>query len=249
MADQSLYDVLNQCQLIAIAPSTRRTYQAANKSFITQFCTCFSIEPYPATSLTSRYFCAKLSQKLSYKTIKVYLSAIRFEHLERGLPDPTNNELLHMLCKGIKCLQGDNTTLRLPTTINIMCTLKDQLHHSHQYSLVEKRLLWSAFTVSFYGFLRASEFMSSTPIGATTLTWNDIEFSPSYILIRLRQSKTDPFRRGCSITLAATGISTCPCKAICHYANLISPRNQKDPLFSAGQFSPLMREHLITAIK
>ena len=225
MANQSLYNVLNQCQLLAIAPSTRRTYQAANKSF-TQFCTHFSIEPYPATSLTLHYFCAELSQKLSYKPIKVYLSAIRFEHLERGLPDPTDNELLHMLCKGIKRLQGDNTTLRLPITINIMRMLKDQLHHSHQYSLVEKRLLWSAFTIAFYGFLRASEFTSSTPIGTTTLTWNDIEFSPSYILIRLHQSKTDPFRRGCSITLAATGTSTCPCKALCHYANLISPRNQ-----------------------
>ena len=120
-----------------------------------------------------------------------------------------------------------------------MHMLKDQL----------KRLLWPAFTVAFYGFLRASEFTSSTPIGATTLTWNDIEISPSYILIRLRQSKTDPYRRGCSITLAATGTSTCPCKALCHYANIISPRNQEDPLFSAGQFSPLMREHLTTAIR
>ena len=62
-----------------------------------------------------------------------------------------------------------------------MRMLKDQLHHSHQYSLVEKRLLWSAFTVAFCGFLRISEFMSSTPIGATILTWSDIEFSPSYI--------------------------------------------------------------------
>ena len=133
-------------------------------------------------------------------------------------------------------------------TIDIMRMLKDQLHHSHQYSLVEQRLLWSAFTVAFYGFLRACEFTSSIPIGATTLTWNDIEFSPSYIHIRSRQSKTNPFRRGCSITLAATGTSTCPCKALCHYANLISPRNQKDPLFSAGQFSPLTREHLTPAI-
>ena len=125
----------------------------------------------------------------------------------------------------------------------------DQLHHSHQYSLVEKRLLWSTFTVAFYGFLRASEFTSSTPIGATTLTWNDIEFSPSYILIHLRQSKTDLFCRGCSITLAATGTFTCPCKALCGYANLISPRNQRYPLFSAGLFSPLKREHLTTAIR
>ena len=59
------------------------------------FVCVFSIEPYPATPLILHYFCAELSQKLSYKTIKVYLSAIRFEHLERGLPDPTNNKLLH----------------------------------------------------------------------------------------------------------------------------------------------------------
>ena len=62
-----------------------------------------------------------------------------------------------MLCKGIKRLQGDTTTLRLPIKIDTIWMLKDQLHHSHQYSLVEKRLLWSTFTVAFYGFLRASE--------------------------------------------------------------------------------------------
>ena len=43
------------------------------------------------------------------------------EHLERGLPDPTNDELLRLLCKGIKRSQGDTSRLRLPIT-NILKT-------------------------------------------------------------------------------------------------------------------------------
>ena len=51
--------------------------------------------------------------QVSYKTIKVYLAGIRLEHLERGLEDPTKDELLHLLCTGIKRSQGVSKPKRL----------------------------------------------------------------------------------------------------------------------------------------
>ena len=72
-------------------------------------------------------------------------------------------------------------------------------------------MLWSSFTLSFYGFLCASECLS--------LTWSDITLAEDHVLVELHQSKTDPFRRGQSvhifqptnlvvIYLSSTGLKT-----------------------------------------
>ena len=66
---------------------------------------------------------------------------------------------------------------RLPTTINILHTLKCKLQHSH-YSLVEKRMLWSALTLAFTGFMCASKYLN--------LRWSDI-IHTNTIAIKLHQ--------------------------------------------------------------
>ena len=108
-----------------VAPSTRRTYKTKVCSYLL-FCDQFTIPPFPASSLTLRYFCSYIASHVSHKTIKVYLSGIQLEHLERGHHDPTDDKLLHLLCKGIKRSQGDNSRLRLPITINVLKALKTQ---------------------------------------------------------------------------------------------------------------------------
>ena len=82
-------------------PYIRCTYQAGVRSYL-QFCNSYNIVPFLASPLTLRYFCSYIAQRISHKTIKVYLSGIRLEHLECGHTAPTNDPLLHLLCKGIK---------------------------------------------------------------------------------------------------------------------------------------------------
>ena len=79
-----------------------------------------------------------LANQVSHKTIKVYLAGIRLEHLERGFQDPTKDELLHLLCNGIKRSQGNTKHIQLSITINILCTLKGQLRNDSSYSIFEK---------------------------------------------------------------------------------------------------------------
>ena len=148
MANPVLDGVLHEYQSLGAALSTRRTYRAGVRSY-QQFCNQFNIQQFPATSLTLCYFYTSIAQRVSYKTIKVYLAGICLEHLERGLHDPTDDKLLQLLCTGIKRSQGTTSRTRLPITIDLLRSLKTQLRNDSSYSLLEKRLLWSAFTLAF----------------------------------------------------------------------------------------------------
>ena len=164
MANPVLDGLLHEYQSLGVASSTRRTYRAGVRSY-QQFCNQFNIQQFPATSLTLRYFCTSIAQRVSYKTIRVYLARIRLEHLERGLHEPTDDKLLQFLSTAIKRSQETTSCTRLPITIDLLRSLKTQLQNDSSYSLLEKRLLWSAFTLAFYGFLRVSELCHQACIG------------------------------------------------------------------------------------
>ena len=230
---------LHHLRYYGVAESTRRTYKSGVTAFI-HFCSRFNITPFPATSLTLQYFCAERSQCISYKTLKVYLAAIRLMHIEQGLSDPTTDELLHLVCRGIHRQQTTPERKRLPITIDILKTLKSQLRLSN-YPAHEQRMLWSAFTLSFYGFLSASEGLS--------LTWSDVTITDTHVLIELRQSRIDPFRRGQSIHIYATNSSTCPVRALKLFANKIDTKLPQLHVFSAGILSPLARSKLTEILR
>ena len=211
MADPILLRSLQRFVYLGVAPSTRQMYTSGVNSYL-QFCSRFNIIPYPASSLTLQFFCADLARRVSYKSIKVYLAGIHLAHLESGYPDPTTDKPLCLVIRDKQRLQGESPRQRLPITTNILHTLKQQLRIS-TFSPVEQRLLWAAFTTAFYGFLRVGEFTSSVNASAT-LQWSDIQLSPTALTIRLRQSKTDPFRRGHTLSISATNTSTCPVKAL-----------------------------------
>jgi hypothetical protein len=116
----------------------------------------------PSSPLTLRYFCAYLANSVKHSTIKLYLSAIRLNHIEQGHADPTQDVQLQYVVKGVKCSQATTNRPRLPITIEVLRALKTQLHNTNSLTLPNKRMLWAAFCTAFYGFLRASELCSSS---------------------------------------------------------------------------------------
>ena len=82
------------------------------------------IQPLPASSFLTLQFCEEASSQTSYKNLKVYLAAIWLGHLEQGFSDPTNDEILHLVCRSIGRLQGDgNSCSRCPIIINLLYML------------------------------------------------------------------------------------------------------------------------------
>ena len=235
-------------QLRGIAPSTKRTYQAGMTRFV-QFCAQFNLNPLPASHLTLRYFCTYLSPSVRLTTIKLYLSAIRFHHIRHEHQDPTRDTLLQYVVKGIKRTQSLNTRQRLPITLQVLKALKSALHNSPQFTYHDKRMLWAAFVVAFYGFLGAGELCSKSVNSFdpdTTLLWSDVTTTTKAVMLHIQASKTDPFRNGCTITIGATTTSTCPLNAVQHY-RAIHQHQPSSPAFTFQDGSLLTRQALLSS--
>lgn len=108
--------------------------------------------------------------------------------------------------------------------------------------------------MGFFGFLRAGEFTVRSPVefnASSSLTLADVAVdqhdNPSVVRIRLKQSKTDPFRHGVDIFLGRTKADLCPVSALLAYI-AVRPA-VSGPLFVFRDGSFLSRERLIIAVQ
>ena len=105
----------------------------------------------------------------------------------------------------------------------------------HRLISFSTKMLWAACRVVYFGFLRPSEFTVQRQgryDSSVHLSLSDIALDNRYssvIQIRLKQSKTDPFRQGVYIYLGKTGQSIFPVSAIVQY--LTMRRGAQGPLF------------------
>ena len=103
------------------------------------------------------------------------------------------------------------------------------------------QLWWSAITLDFFCLLRCSEYTTPTTrsfLVHSCLMFSDISFSPrnQYVIIHLKSSKTDPFRKGCKLLIGATSNFLCPVITLRTFVN--SRGSTHGPLytFSIGTF-------------
>ena len=141
-----------------LAPSARWVYRSAQHQFI-NFCTLdgyvsSNVSLLPTNEQTLLSFCSHLADRLHHSSIKVYILAIRFLHINQGFPDPLVNCLwLQCLLWGIKRHQGSTLPQHQPVTANLVQIIQCSLdtHNS------EHVMLWAACCPGFFGFLRRGE--------------------------------------------------------------------------------------------
>lgn len=190
---------------------------------------------------------------LSYQTIRSYLSAVRHLQISQGMPDPSLSGFcqLEYVLKGIR--RGGAALPkrhRLPITPDILRLI----HQKWSQGVVcyNRVMLWAAFCLAFFGFLRAAEFtcnLNSDP--SLWLALADVQvdshLNPRCISIHLRHSKTDPFGAGVVLFLGATGCELCPVTSM--LAFLAIRHSSPGPLFVFQDGSPLSREGLVAALR
>ena len=194
----------------------------------------------PATELTLIYFASHLAKTVSYDTVKLYLVAVQDLHRELNFPLHINK--MHRLQKvltGIKCLAPSTRCDHFPITTQILTAIHNYLCPELSTNL-DRIMLWAAFTLAFFALLRASEFTCNGPFNPEVhLTSQDITFhpdiqSPSLIRVRLKQSKTDPFCQGCTLTIAKSTSPICSVMAMKDYILQAQPPASR-PLFTFSQ--------------
>ena len=205
------------------------------------FCNSRQWQSFPATESTLRYFAVFLADQVSYRTVKLYMASIRFFHID-NLPDPFQDApLLHLLLRGIKRSVGLSSKRRLPITMSLLRKLKIELAQAPEIFPRDKLMLWSAFTLAFFAFLRSSEFTSPSTShfnALSNISGNDISFnSDGSLSLHLKSSKTDPYRQGCSLLIAPSGRSVCAVRATKKYM-AHHPSNSDGPfyIFQSGLY-------------
>ena len=196
-------------------------------------------------------FVAFLADSIQHSSIKVYLSAVRSLHIEQGFPDPLLNCLrLRQVMRGIKHSQGSSEAHRLPVTDSIMLII----WHSLDVSLHDDCMFWAACTLGYFGFLRSAEFTvpnlaSFTP--AIHLSVADLAVdsssSPTCLRVRIKASKTDPFRKGALVHIGRGKAPLCALLAMLAYLSMRG--NAPGPLFLLKNGQPLSRPLLTNRLR
>ena len=241
-----------QCSL---ASSTQRSYTSAKRRYC-QFCATYNINPLPANEEKLCSFSAFLAHdNISYQTIKCYLSAIKHMQVERGMGELQFTSM--PVLRGIKkehAKKAKPTLTRLPITPNIL--LKIRKIWEEDASNFDHIMLWAACCRStcYFGYLRSGEICVPSPKEydpSPHLSINDIAVDchdkPSMVSLKIKVSKTDPFRQGVTIFLGATGSTLCPVNALLAYVDV---RGQAPgPLFRFKDQQPLTRERLVSCLR
>ena len=137
---------------------------------------------------------------------------------------------------------------RLPITPNILLTLHGVWQSSPDRSSAS--LLWAAACLAFFGFLRTVEFTVPSAhlfdqechLCTEDVAVDNSEY-PSCLYVLIKQSKTDPFRQGCTLVLGFTGKSLCPVSSL--MAFLVTRVSQSGPLFTFQDSSYLTRARFV----
>jgi len=191
---------------------------------------------------------------LKYSSICNYLHGIATTQQELGHPNPlTQNPLIWRMFKAIKRLQGHHAVrTRLPITVSILTRLDPHVDTKDTQQLCLRAAMW----LGTCGLLRSGEFAMKTSSKPTLkryqLTFHDAQGSiivnpqkgptqPNFMVLRLEQSKTDPFRQGTNVVVSNA-------TAIAHMLVYLQARGTclpKQPLFTGSDGNALSVSELV----
>lgn len=195
---------------------------------------------------------------LQHSSIKGYLSAVRRLQVVCGMGDPfaASWPLLECTLKGVKREQAKRAVTRpqprLPITPAILRLLR-QYWEQEQHN-PDCIMLWAACCTCFFGFLRsgeitvpsAKEYDAGCHLSEGDVTL-DSNTAPSAVQVRVKASKTDPFRKGVSVYLGKTENDLCPVGAVAAYMAVRG--RSAGPFFRFRDGTPLSRVLLVKRLR
>ena len=131
-----------------------------------RFCKKYFFRRLPLRQSTICLYVTYLARSLSFKSIKLYLCAVKQYALAHGFRDhlPNMHQLHFTLC-GIKRKLGATGQRKpcMPITIVLLKQIKSYIMSTYP-NLIDQRMFWAASTLAFFGFLRSSEYTVYIPV-------------------------------------------------------------------------------------
>lgn len=210
----------------------------------------------PASQAAIMSWVAHLAGRVQPKTIKAYLTAVRSLHTDADIPfTACESPVVARLIRGIKIYHGEKDRKPVqPITLPILTAL---LAHLRPGDVAGHTSIYAACCVAYGGLLRSGEFTTAKGKHNANLhlSRQHVQFlpsfeSPTHVILTLPASKTDPFRKGISITIsAAPGRSTCPVAALKRVWLENPNRSPTAPLFEDPDGKALSYTHFIASIR
>ncbi|XP_066911699.1 uncharacterized protein [Clytia hemisphaerica] len=210
---------------------------------------------FPITEAILCYFVtAEANRRISYGTIKVYLFGVLHQNILLGYHHTLAHfPILFRTLRGIRRVQGNSLRKkpRTPITVQHMTIIITFIQTSNM-PFVDKLMYMAAIHTAFYGLLRVSEYTSPTQTrydSTLHLLQSDISFNlqRTIMFLRLKGSKTDPFRIGTVIRISAIPTLFCPVRAMLAYFRSLPIADL--PLFRFSDGRLLTRRHINKLLK
>lgn len=223
-----------------LATTTRDLYSTAFRSYMRHCRLYLDCSALPATIQSLASWAARLGlDRIKTKTIKGYICGLRSAHIDRGYFDYTafSSPLLLRVIRGIKRRQGDGVlrerkAITRDVLLDVLSTFDVTTRSGATFH--------AAFCLAFAGFLRAGEFtwdthdLSDANFANWFITRSSIKLLANRLELDIPASKTDPFRKGVTLRIAAAGDAGCAIASLKRML-LIAPGRPTDPLFNTGE--------------
>ena len=207
----------------------------------------------PASEGTLIYFASYLARTVKHSTIKLYLSAVRNLHISWGHGNPLQGKLLlHKVLRGILRYQGRSRILRQPVTPRVLAAIQPILRT--WLGEWDFTMIWAAFTLAFFAFLRCSEFTypgtnqfrPRFDLSTDCVSFHPSLASPQQMSVFLKASKTDVYRQGHTLVIACAPSPVCAVTAMRNYFLAARPCG---PLFSFQSGRLLTRSAVVHLLR
>ena len=142
----------------AFAKSRAASYKSQLRAYL-RFCLFFGYTPVPCRAIHLLRYIVFLARTLSTRSIPNYLNVVRLLHLQYGYPNPLEDPLFKhqktLLMRGIKRINGERVTQKLPITPDVLHKMQCHLHLDSLFDAT----FWAACLVAFFSFFHKSNLL------------------------------------------------------------------------------------------
>lgn len=218
------------------------------------FCVYAEVDYLPITDINLARYVALLARSFkSYQTVINYIDGVRFYHALCGFPfDVKNAFVVKTTLRGVRRQLGDHLVQKLPVTPAVLLDIYKVMDQHNPAHVV----VWAAFLIAFYGFLRKSNVVPSSARlfdPQLHLTRQSFAISSNKINVTILKTKTVQFgQRQLDIPLVhVPGSPLCPVAALTRMFKLV-PAPVAAPAFVIpiqGQFFTLTHASFVNYLR